>query len=182
MTKYLLSSIFIFIIIILTYSCSSIKNKKQKEDLTTNAQDSIQLDFKSGPPTIIYKTKNDYTEFVPVTLSEDKTTIVSFPHPKDLFHNGELSFPTELSEGYLLDNRGIDTNVAFLNMSYKDYSLMGSPPDPDSLITKILDDEPLLEFFNCGNKYIFKDVVKELNQLIENKQLDQCKCLISKSD
>ena len=174
--------VFLGFILMMVYSCSSIKNKKQKEDLTTNAQDSIQLDFKSGPPTIIYKTKNDYTEFVPVTLSEDKKTIISFPHPKDLFRNGELAFPTELSEGYLLDNRGIDTNVAFLEIRYKDYSRLETPPNPDSLLTRILDNEPLLEFYNCGSKYIFKEVVKELNQLIENDQLDQCKCMISESD
>jgi len=142
--------VFIGLLFLILHSCSSIKNKKQEKDVASTKQDSLQLDFRSGPPTIIYKTKDDYAEYVPVSLSEDKTTIVSFPHPRDLYYKGELAMPTELSDGFLLDNRGIDTNVAFLSIKYQDYSKMKTAPQPDSLITKILDSDPLLEFYNCG--------------------------------
>jgi len=168
--------VFLGFSLLILYSCSSIKNKKREKEL---AADTLQLDFKSGPPTIVYKTSEDYTEYVPVTLSEDKSKITSFPHPKDLFLNGELALPTKLSDGFLLDNRGIDTNVAFLSIKYNAYSKLKSAPNPDSLLTLILDDEPLQAFYNCGSKYIFKDIVTELNGMIESSRLQGCKCLVS---
>ena len=33
-----------------------------------------------GPQTIVYKTKKDYYNLVPVLLSDDKTEIISYPH------------------------------------------------------------------------------------------------------
>ena len=61
---------------------------------------------------VIYKTAKDYRNNVPVTLSDDKTTIVSYPHPTDLVLGEGLALPASLHNGYLLDNRGINRNVA----------------------------------------------------------------------
>ena len=85
---------------------STVKPTTPANEITTT------MDF-SGPPTTLYKTKADYNNKVPVTLSEDKTKIVSYPSPKDVFYNGNFAYPTPLAQGYLLDNRGIGKNVAY---------------------------------------------------------------------
>src|SRR2546423_15562709 len=74
--------------------------------------------FTPGPPVLVYKTKTDYTNYVPVILSDDKTRIISYPDPKDI----QNSAPVKLKNGYLLDNRGISKNAAFLNWTYAKYS------------------------------------------------------------
>ena len=127
--------------------------------------------------TIIYKTKKDYRSFVPVTLSEDKTKIVSYPNPKDVFYEGVLAYPTELNKGYLLDNRGINNNVAFLNINYENYSKLEEVPLLDELFSMILDKDPLIEMYNCGNRYTFKNGISDLNKFIDNIGLKDCKCL-----
>ena len=87
-------------------------------------------DFSAGPPTIIYKTRADYSNNVPIILSEDKTVILSYPAPADLKPDGAFSTPTLLKNGYLLDNRGVNANVAFLKMSYQEYSKRHWRPPP----------------------------------------------------
>jgi hypothetical protein len=140
-------------------------------------KDKVILNFKDGPQTVIYKTKKDYKKFVPITLSDDKSKITSYPHPKDIFYKGELAYPTELKNGYLLDNRGINNNVAFLNITYEDYSKLEKVPLLEELYKMILDKDPLSEIYNCGNRYTFKNEISDLNKLIENNGLKECKCL-----
>jgi len=65
----------------------------------------------SSPPCIIYRTRSDYSMYVPVTLSADKSKIVSYPDIKDIYFNGKLSVLTLLADGFLLDNRGIRLQI-----------------------------------------------------------------------
>ena len=77
-----------------------------------------------SPPCIVYKTKSDYSKNIPVILSDDQTRIVSYPDVKDVYFKGNLAYPTVLNDGFLLDNRGIGPNVAFLSVTYEQYSKM----------------------------------------------------------
>src|SRR5271154_7202519 len=99
-----------------------------------------------GPATIIYKTRKDYNHLVPVTLNEDKSKIVSYPSPKDVYYKGALAFPTELKKGYLLDNRGVSKNFAFLSLTYEEYSKLPEVPPLSELYSKIVDKEPFTEY------------------------------------
>jgi len=153
-------------------SNKKVDNNKQKE--------AMEIDFTAGPPTYIYKTKADYSNLVPVNLSDDKSTIISFPHPKDIYYNGELAIPVELTDGYLLDNRGISENVAFLNITYADYSKLKNTPSVDSLYSLIIEKEPLVELYFCGNRHQYKDEVKQLNKLITDGNLKRCKKIVGK--
>ena len=141
------------LIILMILSCSSNKNTLISEQ-------------SPGPAALVYKTKANYTDKVPIGLSMDKEQVVSFPHPNDLKVGNQLSIPTKLIRGYLLDNRGIGKNVAFLNYSYSEYAALNKPPSPEQLKQAILDDDPLLEMWNCGIRTDFKTVY-ELNQLIK---------------
>lgn len=133
--------------------------------------------FEAGPPTMIYKTKADYNKLVPVILSDDKSEIVSYPHPTDIYYKGELAYPTKLDDGYLLDNRGITENVAFLNISYQDYKNLQKLPSADSLFSMIIDSDPLIVLYYCGNKNHWDDVEKRANEIINKKKLKKYKKL-----
>lgn len=128
-------------------------------------------DFVAGPPTIVYKTKADYHNLVPVLLSSDKSEIISYPHPKDLMVGGQLALPTILEKGYLLDNRGVGENVAFLKMTYEEYSKLENAPSLKELYLLIIDKDPLLELCNCGNSKVFSDKVNQLNKVIKADNL-----------
>ena len=125
----------------------------------------------ASPAAIIYRMKKDYSQKVPVILSADKKTIVSYPHPRDLYTNGKLAVPTKLNGGYWLDNRGINQNVAFLSYTYETYAALGDAPDLTVLYSKIIDKDPLIEMWVCGRRHQFHDIEAELNEAIANGEL-----------
>jgi hypothetical protein len=67
----------------------------------------------------------------------------------------------------LLDNRGINKNVAFLNLSYEAYSKLGTTPSPGQLMKMIADDDPLKIMYSCGIKSSYKNIEQELNSKID---------------
>lgn len=138
----------------------------------TVSEDQPQVSVAS-PKVIVYKMKKDYSRNVPVTLSADKKTIVSYPHPRDVFTNGKLAVPTQLNEGYWLDNRGINENVAFLSYTYEEYSQLTNVPDLNTLYKNIIDKNPITEMWDCGRRYYYHDIVTELNDAITNKDLEK---------
>lgn len=123
------------------------------------------------PRVVIYKTVRDYSHNVPVLLSDDKTRIISYPHPIDLFLGDNLALPAQLSKGYWLDNRGIQKNVAFLKYTYEDYSKRKDAPSLEELEKNILDKDPLIELWDCGEKTNFTDLQKQVNQWIDRNLL-----------
>lgn len=137
----------------------------------------VKPQFLAGPPALVYKTRKDYSNHVPVLLSQDKSRIVSYPDPKDIrAKQGDFPLPSVLEEGYLLDNRGIGFHVAYLKMTYEEYAALPEAPSRETLMNMILDKDPLTEMYNCGNRQVFKDVVNDLNALIRTGQMkDLCK-------
>ncbi len=129
-------------------------------------------DFKTnGPPALVYKTKTDYFNLVPIILSDDKSSIVSYPHPSDLKSGDNYLTPTVLKNGYLLDNRGIGKNVAFIKLTYQEYGNLKEQPSLDELYALIIDKDPLTELCNCGNKLGLTHPAEQLNSLIDSGKL-----------
>lgn len=120
----------------------------------------------AGPQLIIYKTVAIYDDKVPVILSNDKGEIVSYPGVRDVYYKGSLAYPTPLESGFLLDNRGINKNVAFLSLTYKEYSELDKTPPPGELFKLIIDNDPLTEMYECGLRSQYDDPVQELNKKI----------------
>jgi hypothetical protein len=148
------------------------------DKIGTLSEHSFKPDFSAGPPSIVYKTKKDYRNNVPVILSANKNSIVSYPAPADLLKDGTLLLPTVLSKGYLLDNKGITADVAFLKLTYKEYAALKMAPPSDSLYAMIIDKDPLTEMCNCGNRYALKNPVRQINALIRRGQLRMlCKAI-----
>jgi hypothetical protein len=134
----------------------------------------------SPPSTHVYRTRADYNNLVPVALSVDRSRLISFPSPGDLYTNGVLAIPTLLEGGYLLDNRGISSTVAFLRMTYLEYAALRVPPSPDQLMAMIIDKEPLIDMYNCGNRWRFHNIVQEVNDIIRNGNLGEYRKLYPK--
>ena len=120
----------------------------------------------TSPVVYIYKTKADYSHQVPVMMNEARTRILSYPAPGDLKMGDGLRLPTLLNKGYLLDNKGIGPNVAFLTYTYEEYSQLPTAPSMTDLMSHILDKYPLLEIRACGRRADYKDIVIELNEKI----------------
>lgn len=130
----------------------------------------------ANAPTLLYKTKGDYHDLVPVLLSDDRRTIVSYPAPTDVA--GSVPQPTALAQGYWLDNRGIGLNVAFLKITYADYAKLPAAPSLQALNDLIVDRDPLLGLCDCGPRSAYSNPTAQLNALIIAGQLSsRCKVL-----
>ncbi|MBC8152312.1 MAG: hypothetical protein H7Z72_05320 [Bacteroidetes bacterium] len=121
---------------------------------------------RQGQPTLVYKTRKDYRKLVPVLLSADKTAIVAYPAPTDIYYRGRLAVPVRLKRGYLLDNRGIGSDVGFLKLTYEEYAKLSAAPPLTDLYDQLIDKDPLTELYDCGNRADYKNVVAELNKTI----------------
>jgi len=163
--------IFALLLTSLSY-CKSGGTKKTKPD-----KPAIGAPVTASPDVIIYKTKKDYSKQVPVILSENKKEILVYPAPDDIYYKGDLAYPTPLENGYLMDNRGINENVAFLVYTYEEYSKMEQTPRREDLWEHIIDKNPLEEMYKCGNKSDYEDIRMELNRKIEAGELKNCQQL-----
>jgi len=159
---------------------SSVGVKLTINNFTPNFTSALQ-------PAIIYKTSGDYSALVPVTLNDQKTQVTSYPDIKDVYYSGyantQLAYPTKLDNGYLLDNRGISANSAFLKYTYDQYSKLSKTPSSAELFSSILVTSPFLEMYNCGARSFAHDTeqqtISEINALIiDSNQLDKCKRII----
>ncbi len=143
-------------------SCSSSKKSGMENKGKTGV---------ASPPAMIYKTKKDYSKNVPVTLSADKQKVVSYPAQSDIRRGKDFSYPTKLAEGYLLDNRGIGPNTAFLRFTYEDYYNMDNVPTAERLMNYILDDDPFTELYEVGRRGDFENLEDEINEIITGNKL-----------
>src|ERR1039458_8963912 len=113
------------ILLLAILSCKT--NQKAVQTNTDNKQD-FTPQYIPGPHVVVYKTKANYNNLVPVELTDDKTKIVSYPDPKDVKTENGYSLPSSLNNGYLLDNRGIGKNAAFLKITYEEYAKLQTLP------------------------------------------------------
>ena len=129
--------------------------------------------IRANPKVLIYKTKNNYFDNVPVILSNDKTKIVSYPYQSDLKIGDSLRLPKYLENGYLLDNQGININTTFLKITYKEYSKLAEPLTLKQMYEMIIDNDPFLELYDCGFYSEYNDIIKELNTKILFDKLNE---------
>lgn len=120
------------------------------------------------PGIVIYKMKRDYSRNVPVLLSDDKKEIVSYPHPMDLIvMTSKDVMPIRLHGGYYLDRRGINKNVAFLNISYNSYRKLRKPLSIKEIEKLITDRNPLSFFLSCSNLTYSVKIIDSINSMID---------------
>lgn len=120
----------------------------------------------SSPRVIIYQTNDDYFMHVPVELSEDKKSLVSYPAPGDVFYKGDLAYPVRLEDNFLLDRRGIGLCTAFLKWTYYEYSRLPKTPSHEEIFKMMLDKDPIKAMYDCGRQSSYQELEKELNAKI----------------
>lgn len=123
------------------------------------------------PDVLVYKTKANYRMLVPVLLSPDKKTVVSYPDPIDVLGGSQGPAPLKLHKGYLLDKNGIGWNSAFLKLTYEEYGKLKEVPTPEALYAMIVDKNPLTELYDCGRREPVKNQVRKLNNLIDEGKI-----------
>ena len=122
-----------------------------------------------SPDVCIYKMKRDYSHNVPIGMNRERTEIVSYPAPTDLITSGgKLMLPDKLHKGFWLDNRGIGSNTVFLDYTYEEYAALPEVPTVQVLMTHIIDKDPFTEIVTCGPRSNYTDLIKELNDMIDN--------------
>jgi hypothetical protein len=157
-------------LILIALPMSSCKNKEKMSVVPATDKLEDENIRRATAPVIIYKTYKDFSGFVPVIMDAKKTKIVSYPAPTDLLSGCK---PVALHMGYLLDRRGINENVVYLNITYDAYSKLMKVPTLDEMNALILEKYPLVELYYCGNESNYKDLIPELNVLIE-KGFPEC--------
>jgi hypothetical protein len=155
------------------FSCHT----EKKAAVNSGKEMQREINFGQGELAIVYKTKRDFYDKIPITMNDERTQIVAYPAPTDVFRGGQLALPTLLKNGYLLDNRGINKNTVFLDYNYLEYSQLKSAPSFAEMMNRILEKYPLIEMYNCGVRYQYKNEIEELNLLIDN-QFKNCKAVI----
>jgi hypothetical protein len=133
---------------------------------------------KALPITVIYKTKANYSRLVPIGLSDDKSQIVSYPHPKDVVIDSSIVYPVSLGENYWLDKIGIGANVAYLGVGLKEYAELNEPLSMETMMSLIIEKDPLIKLCDCGPR--LNDInITVLKDLIKNKNLNEkCKTIL----
>lgn len=154
------------LLMILSIGCKSSEHRSKNDE--TMISSPIQIRFIPGPKAIVYKTRKDYSRFVPVTLDETRSHIISYPAPTDIYYEGKLAVPTQLNNGYWLDNRGIGPNAAFTDYTYEEYSKLKEAPSLEILEKRIIDRNPITEYWNCGLRTSYTDEVNQLNEVIKS--------------
>jgi hypothetical protein len=157
-----------FTLLLLAGLASCAVLKKTRETGSVPAEQNLS-------PLYIYKTRADYHRFVPIGLSDDRKSVVSYPDPSDLRYGIP---PEKLAHGYWLDTRGIGLQVAYTNYTYKEYAALSAPPSLDSLMMRLVDTDPISRFCQCGTWNDYGNSKKELNKLIRSGKLEtRCKVL-----
>jgi len=154
-------------------ACKCQKNCKTEKstDIVVNESTSKIL-----APVIIYKTNADFSKNVAIMLNDEKTDILSYPDITDVYYQGKLAYPTLLANGYLLDNRGVGKNTAFIKYTYEEYSKLKQTPDKDELMKMIISKNPITELYKCNK--LPKNDIEKLNSIIKNGLSESCENLI----
>lgn len=87
------------------------------------------------PRAVIYRTSGDYNDNVPVTLDASRQRIISYPAPSDIT---PASTPVVLTDGWLLDRRGISPGSAFTRYTYGEYASLPAVPTAAQLMEAII--------------------------------------------
>jgi hypothetical protein len=157
----------LLIVSLLILNGCGVHKKAGSTEMKTVVSPILDYGTKAAAPALVYKTRADYFNCVPVTMNAEKNKIIAYPDPIDLKYGNAFALPTKLNNGYLLDNRGIGINVAFLTYTYETYGALKKAPEMNQLMDSLLDKDPLTELWDCGSRNLYKNEVDELNALIE---------------
>jgi len=122
------------------------------------------------PPIDVYKTKSDYSEYVPVELSGDRTQITSAPGFMD-------ERPAKLIYGYYLGGT-MGLYTGYLSMTIEEYNNNEYPPSLDTISKLIMEKDPFIEYYESKKSSALIDENTGIdtffiNQLIMEDRLEE---------
>ncbi|MDE7407040.1 MAG: hypothetical protein K2M76_01360 [Muribaculaceae bacterium] len=126
------------------------------------------------PRAVIYKMNGDYADYVPVTLSADGKTIISYPAPSDV---SKASRPVKLDDGYWLDHRGIGEGTCFTSYTYAEYASLKQTPSPSDIMKRLKPEARVTEIVQLPVA-VSQATPQYCNQLI-NAGLPGCNVVVS---
>jgi hypothetical protein len=100
--------------------------------------------------------------------------ITSFPDPADIRSQGKGVRPTGLNGGFLLDNRGIGPDVAYLSLTWEEYAAMNQAPNPETLSGLIAEKDPVVSMFRCHLPDRSEASIAKLNEMIRAGRFSDC--------
>lgn len=86
------------------------------------------------PKVIAYMTSGDYSNNVPVTVSQSGE-LLSFPAPTDIPADAT---PVRLSSGWLISKVGISQNSVFTTYTFDEYRQLEQLPSPNEMLNAII--------------------------------------------
>ena len=156
------SKVILFCSLSILFSCARLKQEENNEmpkkpdcsfPLYSNEQRDKIMETRK---LVIYKTKKDYSNLVPIQLSEDKQSVIGYPAPEDLIQYGNKN-AIQLENGFLIDLVGVSKNSVFTAFTMNDYQKMQIPSLNDFKIN-IIDIDPFSEMYVCNQNYTKKEI------------------------
>ncbi len=135
---------------------------------STKVRVTTKMAHQTTAPFIIYKTRADYSQLVPVLLTPEKDRIVSYPAPGDLKNADGFMYPVALRDSFFFDQRGIGPNVAFTSFTYEQYYRLEHAPSLDELDSCLIDRDPLVAMYNCSAHSKIRGNTKKMNRLVKD--------------
>lgn len=151
--------IYIIIYGFLLFGCSSTKTAVS----TFNVMDLKHV--------IVYKSKKDYSNNVPIMYSEKIGSIIAYPAPTDAKRFIELK-PVELTSGFLLDQIGVTPNTVYLEYTLEEYAVLDEVPTLETMKSKIIDFSPFEELYNLGQPNEQNNTIEKINELIKSGAIE----------
>lgn len=173
----------LIMLMLIVISCST--TKKNVEENTNGREEVAELttikdrplsDVHYIPHAVVYKTNGNFNDNVPIQVSADGKTLISFPAPTDL---NSSSLPLVLTEGWLLDRRGVSVDTRFTSYKYSNYESLSSAPSVTDLLHSIIPNARIVEMIELPitTNEAVNDTTK-VNQLIKNGFVN-CKIIMS---
>lgn len=118
------------------------------------------------PRAQVYRTNGDYLNNVPIQVSADGKTVISFPAPSDITAS---SMPLTLAGGWLLDRRGVSENTRFTRYTYAQYMALKEVPTVSELLASVIPGARITEMYalTCTTQEALADTAA-VNQIIQD--------------
>ena len=139
------------------FSCASAKRNqvevinKKPDCALPLVNESILDQPKETRKIVVYKSKNDFSTFVPIHLTEDKKNIIGYPAREDLKSLGNTN-ALFVENGYYIDLVGVNFNSVFTSYTLESYQKINNPT-LEEFKNHIIELNPFEEMYICDSRY-----------------------------
>lgn len=114
------------------------KSSVQKEEMTEETPYKPVMETKRPetmmPKATAFRMNGDYADNVAITLGADGQ-VTYYPAPSDI---SQASKPTDLGDGWWLNNQGIGANSVFTKYTFEEYSKLQEIPNAEEMKAAVI--------------------------------------------